>query len=48
MSIDDIRRMTRAELEEYILNALAQIPIETAAKLVTKVATSVASEEKGE
>lgn len=48
MTVDDIRRMTRAELEEYILTALSQMPIETAAKLMTKVATSVASEEKGE
>lgn len=44
MTVDDIRRMTRAELEEYILTALAQMPIDKAAKLVTKVATS----EKGE
>lgn len=48
MSIDDIRRMTRAELEEYILTALTQMPIDKAAKLVTSVATSIASEEKGE
>lgn len=48
MSIDDIRRMTRAELEEYILTALAQMPIDKAAKLVTNVAAPVANEEKGE
>lgn len=48
MSIDEIRRMTRAELEEYILTALAQMPIDKAAKFVTQVATPVASEEKGE
>lgn len=47
MSIDEIRRMTRAELEEYILTALAQMPLDKAAKLTTEVATSVASEEKG-
>lgn len=32
--------MTRAELEEYILTALSQMPLDKAAKLVTKVATS--------
>lgn len=40
MSKDDIRRMTRAELEEYILTALSNMPIDKAAKLVTKVATT--------
>lgn len=44
MTVDDIRRMTRAELEEYILAALSQMPIDKAAKFVTKAATS----EKGE
>lgn len=44
MTVDDIRRMTRAELEEYILNALAQMPANKAVKLVAKVATL----EKGE
>lgn len=39
MTVDDIRRMTRAELEEYILTALAQMPIDKAAKFVTSVAT---------
>lgn len=43
MTVDDIRRMTRAELEEYILNALAQMPADKASKLLTKVATSVAT-----
>lgn len=40
MSLDEIYSMTRAELEEYILTALSNMPIDTAAKLVTSVATS--------
>lgn len=35
MTIDEIKRMTRAQLEEYILKALANMPLEKAVEIVT-------------
>lgn len=45
MTIDAIRRMTRAQLEEYILTSLASMPPE---KAVDLIASTEQPEEKGE
>lgn len=45
MTVDAIRRMTRAQLEEYILTSLADMPPEKAVKLI---ASTEPPEEKGE
>ncbi len=45
MTIDEIKCMTRAQLEEYILTSLADMPLEKAVKLI---ASTEPPEEKGE
>lgn len=45
MTIDEIKRMTRAQLEEYILTSLANMPLEKAVKIV---ASTTQTEKEGE